>query len=120
MPKGVLPSGRPDHDAARYRARLNQLLRHVTSDDDVLAVWDHVTDMAKNSTDIQWASLFLAYTLGKPQPVDPGTASIVVEGNVQLNQLSIEQVQAIAALKQLSAVHGTYTTVEPQSTPDPD
>lgn len=100
---------------------MQQLLKNVTSDEDVLEVWDHVTDLAKSSNDIQWATLFLAYTLGKPASADPSQGGgITVDGDLQINvnRLSLEEIRAAQAA--LQTIDATFSPVEPHALPTPD
>jgi hypothetical protein len=115
---GLLPRGRPDTSLQKQRFRLQQLVQNADTDDDLLEVWDHVKDMAKTSTDIQWASLYLAYRLGKPASMDPSQVSgIVVDGDLSLtiNQLSLEQIRQ--AQKAIETLDATFAPVEPHALP---
>ena len=106
MARGPLSLGRPDKDTTKWRHRMSQLLKRVTNDDDVIEVWEHVQEMAKTSNDIAWAILFLNYTIGKPPSQDQQAGNVQVDGDVTLtiNQLSLEEVQAIeAAAKTIDA-----------------
>ena len=118
MPAGILPKGRPDGGLQKQRYRLQQLIQNVSTDEDLLEVWDHVTDMAKSSGDIQWAALFLAYRLGKPAPMDPTpTGGITVDGDLTLNinQLSLDQIRATQAA--LETIDATFSPVEHSTEP---
>ena len=118
MPVGILPVGRPGGGLQKQRFRLQQLIQNADSDEDLLEVWDHVKDMAKNSGDIQWATLYLAYRLGKPASVDPNQAgSIQVDGDLtlNLNQLSLEQIRA--AQQAIQTIDATFSTVDPPADP---
>lgn len=110
MPPGLLPMGRPETSVMKMRYRLQQLLEKTSTDEDLLEVWDHVTDMAKSSTDIQWAVLYLAYRLGKPASNDPKQqAGIQIDGDLTLNinQLSLEQIDA--AQKAIETIDATFS-----------
>lgn len=108
--------GRSSGSLQKQRYRLQQLVQNATNDEDLLEVWEHVTDMAKNSSDIQWAALFLAYTMGKPAPMDPGqSGGITVDGDLTLtiNQLSLEQIHAAKqAIETLDATLSTPPALE--------
>lgn len=109
MAGSLIPRGRPSNELQRNRYRLQQLVQNCTTDDELLEVWDHVKDMATTSGDIQWATLFLAYTLGKPAPIAEPPAGIQVDGdlNIQLNQLTPDQLRA------LKTIDVTYSTILP-------
>lgn len=100
MAGSLLPRGRPSNEIQRQRYRLQQMVSNLTTDEEVAEVWDHVKEMAAISTDIQWATLFLAYTLGKPAPMTEPAAGIQIDGdlNIQLNQLSPDQLRALKTL----------------------
>jgi hypothetical protein len=107
MTRGPLAQGRPDFDTFKWRKRMASLFRGVVTDDDVIGVIEHVTDMATHSNDVAWATLFLAYVMGKPGGSDPQQGgSIQVDGDlaIQINQLTPEQLAATeAALKTIDA-----------------
>lgn len=115
MAGSLRPGGRPSLDSQRQRYRLQQLIADATTDDELLEIWEHAKEMAVTTSDIQWTALCLSYLLGKPAPMTEAVAGVQFNGdlNIQLNQLSPDQLRALTTLD------ASYTTV-PAESENPD
>ena len=89
-----------------------QLVKQTWTDDDVIEVLDHLADMAKHSSDIQWTNTFLAYAMGKPGSMDPGVGTLQIEGDLQINinDLSLDQIRA--AQQAIQTIDATFSPVD--------
>lgn len=101
---------------------MTQLFKNVVNDDDLIEVIEHLRDKAKESDDIQWTQLFLAYAMGKPPSSEEIPAGIVIEGDLalQLPALSTDQLRALKAIDvSYQSLNEYYDALPGAPAPDP-
>lgn len=115
MPRGLLPVGRPDRDIQNWRYAMQRRFRGKVTPEDVDEIIETGIRKAKEG-DVQWASLVFPYIFGRlPKESDDNQAGDVnVNGNINviMNELTVEQLEALAAL---NTARAKYTTIELES-----
>lgn len=103
MPRGLLPVGRPDRDIQNWRYAMQRRFKGKVTPEDVDEIIETGIRKAK-AGDVQWASLVFPYIFGKlPKDQDDASSDVTVNGNVNvvMQELSIEQLEALAALNRI-------------------
>lgn len=107
MARGLLPVGRPDRDVQNFRYLMQRRFMKVVTPEDVDQMVRTGIDRAK-AGDHQWAALIFPWIFGKqPKSDDDSSSDVTVGGNLNIvmNELSIEQLEALAALRSRAAYH---------------
>lgn len=114
MPRGFLPAGRPDRDIQNWRYLMQRRFKAIATPEEVDEIITTGIEKAK-SGDVQWAGLIFPFIFGRlPKGDDDGPQlDVSVNGNVNLimNELPIEQLEALAAF---NTARVKYTTLNPE------